>query len=238
MALLKCCECGKEVSEYAETCPNCGCEVSKIKESILIHNGNKVKCCECGQEVSEHAVACPNCGCPMSKIKESILLHDETKLACRVNGKVMDVTWIRDELLLLDSEKFDYYKFYCSPELDAPKVWQKHVHDKYFFEADDLYEKIYKSLNLSFASARQFMRQFIESDFTLKEFNGQSFAEMQEERRHQERISSPRPHCPYCGSLNVERLSFTQKAVSIGSLGILSNKIGKTYQCRSCKSTW
>ena len=36
MALVKCKECGKEVSDKAESCPNCGCPISKkkIKDNI------------------------------------------------------------------------------------------------------------------------------------------------------------------------------------------------------------
>ena len=33
MSLLKCPECNKEVSEYAEACPNCGCPINVIKSS-------------------------------------------------------------------------------------------------------------------------------------------------------------------------------------------------------------
>ena len=34
MALLKCFECGNNVSEYAQSCPNCGCPINLIKEKI------------------------------------------------------------------------------------------------------------------------------------------------------------------------------------------------------------
>lgn len=34
MALIKCCECNAEVSEYAENCPRCGCPVSISLEKI------------------------------------------------------------------------------------------------------------------------------------------------------------------------------------------------------------
>lgn len=30
MALLKCTECGGQVSEYADTCPHCGCPVNRM----------------------------------------------------------------------------------------------------------------------------------------------------------------------------------------------------------------
>lgn len=36
MALIKCIECGNEISNKAEVCPNCGCPVSDtVKEKII-----------------------------------------------------------------------------------------------------------------------------------------------------------------------------------------------------------
>ena len=42
--------------------------------------------------------------------------------------------------------------------------------------------------------------------------------------------------CPYCKSSNVKKISFTGKAVSVGTLGLISNKIGKQWHCNNCKS--
>ena len=56
MALIKCPECGNEVSDKAETCIHCGCP---------IETNQTVTCPECGQEVSSKAATCPNCGCPI-----------------------------------------------------------------------------------------------------------------------------------------------------------------------------
>ncbi len=56
MALIKCPKCGKEVSDRAKQCPNCGCPepanqptVAKEEEKELIANGR--------------AIRYPNCGC-------------------------------------------------------------------------------------------------------------------------------------------------------------------------------
>lgn len=38
MAIIKCCECNHDVSEYADKCPNCGCPVDIIKSKS---NDNK-----------------------------------------------------------------------------------------------------------------------------------------------------------------------------------------------------
>ena len=46
------------------------------------------------------------------------------------------------------------------------------------------------------------------------------------------------PKCPICGSTNLKKLSFANKAVSVGVFGLLSNKINKTWECKNCKSTF
>lgn len=40
MALIKCNECGKEISDTLNTCPNCGIEI-KTKKSVVKDNNNK-----------------------------------------------------------------------------------------------------------------------------------------------------------------------------------------------------
>ncbi len=43
MALIKCIECGKMVSEYAAACPNCGCPISIILEKSKANSGKIVE---------------------------------------------------------------------------------------------------------------------------------------------------------------------------------------------------
>lgn len=51
MALIKCSECGKEISDTAKECIHCGCPIIK-----------KVVCSECNTEVDSTVKICPNCG--------------------------------------------------------------------------------------------------------------------------------------------------------------------------------
>lgn len=55
MALIKCSECGNEISSNAKTCPHCG-----KKNEIEI-------CPECGNKVKEEDINCPKCGYPLRK---------------------------------------------------------------------------------------------------------------------------------------------------------------------------
>ena len=47
MALIKCSECGKEVSSSAKTCPHCGIKI------------NFKKCPECGKKLKGEETNCP-----------------------------------------------------------------------------------------------------------------------------------------------------------------------------------
>ena len=38
MALIKCSECGKEFSDKASACPNCGCPTSEMVESPIVED--------------------------------------------------------------------------------------------------------------------------------------------------------------------------------------------------------
>lgn len=61
MAMIVCPNCGKEVSDKAKKCINCG--------EILIPD-EKIICQECGTEFEEGLTECPNCGCPLEKQNE------------------------------------------------------------------------------------------------------------------------------------------------------------------------
>ena len=41
MGMIKCTECGKEMSDKASVCPNCGCPIEDIKAKILMLSKEK-----------------------------------------------------------------------------------------------------------------------------------------------------------------------------------------------------
>ena len=56
MGLMKCPDCGREISENAKQCPYCGSP---------FENENLMSCPSCGHSVSKKANACPHCGHPL-----------------------------------------------------------------------------------------------------------------------------------------------------------------------------
>lgn len=51
MALIKCQECGKEISSAAMSCPSCGCPTNQLSKL----------CPDCGARISHDAEFCPKC---------------------------------------------------------------------------------------------------------------------------------------------------------------------------------
>lgn len=57
MAIIKCPECGHQVSDHAKTCPSCGVDIA----------GNIVRCPECGELTFAYHEVCPNCHRALSR---------------------------------------------------------------------------------------------------------------------------------------------------------------------------
>lgn len=90
MALIKCPECGKEVSDKADACIHCGCPIKKNAQSELVREINfqpPISVCQrCRKKISTHMETCPHCG-------NDILPEwfDQNNI-CKINGVEYDLT--------------------------------------------------------------------------------------------------------------------------------------------------
>ena len=64
MALINCSECGKEISDKATSCPNCGAPTSNV-------SANTKFCKHCGESIDKECLICPKCGKQVEEIKNS-----------------------------------------------------------------------------------------------------------------------------------------------------------------------
>ena len=68
MALIKCTECGKEFSDKAESCPNCGCPTEYVIKAIN-EKKKKLKTCPfCGSVSIDEDGYCNECGYKIPKV--------------------------------------------------------------------------------------------------------------------------------------------------------------------------
>lgn len=90
MALIKCTECGHEVSDKAEMCPNCGCPIREVQKTNRV--GNKAKSSRKSWQyiiMGVLAIALLGVGCYF--IKSKTLFNNETTLGVSDNlAKAVD----------------------------------------------------------------------------------------------------------------------------------------------------
>lgn len=81
IALVKCPECGKEISDKAKACPNCGAPVAK-------------KFCQhCGEKIDQECVVCPKCGKQVGQLRDDKIIINNSvsssaSAAASANAKV------------------------------------------------------------------------------------------------------------------------------------------------------
>lgn len=75
MAMIKCSECGKNISEKAKMCPKCGCPINEKEDNIKF--------------LSEK---CPNCGAVLNyNPNESEIIYQYCKYKILINDKVTEL---------------------------------------------------------------------------------------------------------------------------------------------------
>ncbi|MBR1808222.1 MAG: zinc-ribbon domain-containing protein [Paludibacteraceae bacterium] len=73
MALIKCKECGAQISDASATCPKCGAPI--IKDII---------CPDCGSAIPSNSTVCPNCGAPIKSAVTNTTLITNNSLATNI----------------------------------------------------------------------------------------------------------------------------------------------------------
>lgn len=175
--LVVCPECKNEVSQYAESCPNCGFPIVRFMEENKLTDIKKVEICpKCGRfsEGALYYLKCDYCGSTMA---QTDLTMDE---------------WIS---VLMKKDAFSF--------------------------VEDMANKYGNN-------------QFSEEMFNTRMGHNRSNSHTGEQKKEETNV----PKCPTCGSTKIRKISGTKKAASILGFGILSNNIGKTYECLNCKYKW
>ena len=209
--LLKCTECGHDVSDKAEKCPNCGCPVSEI-----------VKCLQNSEDDNSNDISDIN-----SESEDSE--NTENSVFCKINGKRTNITWLRNIIEGLSETELYHYKYVWSHDMGSPKEQMKCL-SKYsgtpemdFYKAAcRLYTKVCDKCNLApCVTTARFLYEIVESNFELEEFYGESETEALEKIR---RSLPPQVKCPYCGSYDTKKIFFR------------GGRAQKQWLCNNCRS--
>jgi hypothetical protein len=227
MSLIKCPECGKEISDQADICINCGFNLSKHQQIQAINE-------EFDRMLDEEIVRIQNTKPPtIPKNLGDVESHrnDETLeylflmlgilsiIACPLVWKIYD-TPEGGFLLFMSVLFFIGYLFGRNLNKKTLKEEQERVRNEI-----DNFEKT-KLTYIRWAEESIEERR----QSRIKELTTPS------NQANQKQSVDTRMRCPVCGSTRIAKISTTSRIVSTAMVGIASSKIGKQWHCNNCKT--
>ncbi|MEA4929359.1 MAG: zinc ribbon domain-containing protein [Candidatus Limiplasma sp.] len=205
-----------------------------------------IKCPECGKEnVSDSAVSCPSCGfCIAEHFKH-------------IENERLELARKQAEIASLEQQHRNDLASIKLPE--RPKysvngiVWTVIILVVWFLLVYFGDEGKYSTFFIIGPVVLLFHRMYWHNDYkpSLDKYNqflemGETqYREAQVQQRKQEAVKqrydamiNPPVRCPSCGSTDKEQITALNRVVSVGALGLASNKIGKSWKCKHCGHMW
>lgn len=87
-----------------------------------------------------------------------------------------------------------------------------------------------------FTQAMDDLKQKDPIEFQLKMSQFKTQLQQQESSKQTEEANQP--HCPTCGSTDIQKISGTKRWLSTGLFGLASSDIGKSMCCKKCGYKW
>lgn len=255
MALIKCPECGKEISDKAPACIHCGFPLSllnesseikaeskeeiEVKEDFASKNGYSLELLDYGSKKVQVAVALKN----VLKMKDAEALELVANAPCYLfEGKQEHI--IVPLIQKLDALPIEYNLYLdgvlkrhkTKVEIDKPNTQTT--------TKSTGYTKKIKCPNCS---------SFISETSRVCPdcgFDGIGSYLLQLEREKQSKVidythnydpinnTQNVPKCPTCSSTDIKKISGLSKVGSVAIWGLLSRKVHKQWHCNNCGSEW
>lgn len=239
MSLIKCTECGSQVSDKAENCPNCGCPVTAILQEI-----NEQRIGSIDYEIDNDrrfCKACLNCGA----------VYANPNADGYKNGYCIEC---RHENLYDKLQKIDYtiaeFNSNIPKQPDSTDIYKNSFIRKAYYKKFEEWKesivtekrKLYERYVSHWTTIDKECHTYKLNMETLYH-NSHGEAHDEISRRVQQNVSKQAGtflgnKCPRCGSGFVKEISTASRMISIFGAGLASSKIGKQYECTKCKYKW
>ncbi|MDR1772486.1 MAG: hypothetical protein LBS02_17905 [Hungatella sp.] len=196
-----------------------------------------INCPECGKEVSNKADVCIHCGCPLDK---------------NVNDTIIETAdyFIMDKIERSGLGAFSYKKNWCIMGL-APKcnvlkgdlvdIYDKNKNMLGTYTVDEV--KDYEEFNSNeYCKNRRHIIFYNTSDEKLKECayvvkSGCNLISTEGLYKKYEQ-TTPKIKCPTCSSIDIKRITASEKVANVALFGLFGNKRRMQFHCNNCKYEW
>ena len=229
MGLIKCEDCGKLISDAAESCPNCG---RPIKNAPIY--SPLPQCPHCGKVVAEITERCPECGTVLKEqLNENQILQDiHLRSMCPIcgNDKIM-LAPTKDSIRIVEGKDgVNCVEYLCNECGSWVSPYKPQQHFIYYSRCSGLLGVAPIDVMLAEVKTNPlFDEEECEKRLAGKEkYSGY----------HSNIYNSPKPKCPTCGSTNIEKISTASKVVGASLFGLFSNTARSQYKCKNCGYKW
>lgn len=228
MALIQCSECGKEFSDKANNCPNCGCPTEEvIKANVkMLEEENRTPTDE---EILAQKIQYLNDYCQNDDYKVYGKLY-KTK-ECHYCGYFCSVRNWFDSMNYCDMDGYRAFKSgicpSCKNELvDGEPIYKsagcnpfrfRSIYKKYIRDDPQRVNLAYNRIKGNDIMIKAYIN-VLNNDYQNKADNGQI--------------------CPMCQSADIRKIDMLERSASVALTGVASSKIGKQYKCKACGHMW
>lgn len=261
MALIKCPECSKDISDKAPACIHCGFPLSSLKNTTNIENKNEIipqkeennssiksdayslELIDYGDKKIQVAVA----------LKNALNINDADALKLVANAPCYLVEKKSEHILAPLLKKLDSlpieYKLYCNgkekihklksqiTKLSQPTTKTNSTAYSQKINCPQCGVLIAETTricpNCGFGGIASYLLE-LEREKRLKSKNYSHNVDTYSTQN----ITNNVPRCPTCQSTNIKKISGLSKAGSVAMWGIFSRKVHKQWHCNNCGSEW
>lgn len=255
MALITCPECGHQVSNTAKICPECGYDISKlIRKQKELNRKQQLnnKIIQLEKEKQEYHDK------QYKDIYDSIQLPDkpttrEIKLQIYYLIFWCILSFIVTGTNIFLKCKFDIFSLFafiiniiciwfvvsiCVPDVKEAKKQYQIGLDNYakILKNPENYKRIMtENLIEEDEKIEEYENLIEESKMRLKN-NGRKNSPSNYQSHRPQNIAVP--HCPTCGSPNIEKISIGKKMKGSFFFGFMSKDVRSTFHCKNCGYKW
>lgn len=228
MALIKCPECNRDVSENAEICPNCGFSIKEYQKSKEKAKEIKLAKERLIAEMNKKLDEIDSLPLPDKPTYFGIIKSDNNWLIF-ISLFTFILSLIIFFSFLIAFGKFDGLSA-------AFAVLSIIVTLVFYYGINNVYKEKLSIYN-NFEKYKATEKKRIKENY---DYNIESIIEKygRKKNANEKSVSYVGLKCPVCSSLSVKRISTASRLTSIAMVGIASSKIGKQYQCNNCKHKW